>query len=85
MSIRASFQQQAKRFARHGASSIMAAAGIGLIAATAVVAPGYAQQPTAMPIAATSDITADTRCKDYKPGQFGQSAICEIKKGGRGA
>jgi len=79
MSIRASFQQQAKRYAERGARNIMAAAGIGLIAATAVVAPGYAQQAT--PIAATSEITADTKCKDYKPGQFGQSAICEIKKG----
>jgi hypothetical protein len=79
MSIRASFQQQAKRYAGRGARNIMAAAGIGLIAATAVVAPGYAQQAT--PIAATNEITADTTCKDYKPGQFGQSAICEIKKG----
>jgi len=52
MSIRASFQQQAKRFARHGARNIMAAAGIGLIAATAVIAPGYAQQLPATPISA---------------------------------
>ena len=44
MSIRASFQQQAKRYAGRGARNMMAAAGIGLLAATAAVAPSYAQQ-----------------------------------------
>jgi hypothetical protein len=79
MSIRASFQHYAKQYAGRGARNMLAAAGIGFIAATAVVAPGYAQQATQ--IAATSEITADTVCKNYRPGQFGQSAICEIKKG----
>ena len=81
MSIMASFTQQAKRFAGRGTRNMLAAAGLGLLAVTAAVAPSYAQQAGVTQIAATTEITADTKCKDYKPGQGGQSAICEIKKG----
>lgn len=51
MSIMTSFQQQAKRFAGRGARNMLAAAGLGLLAATAAVAPSYAQQASVTQIA----------------------------------
>lgn len=52
MSIMTSFKHQAQRFAGRGARNMLAAAGLGLLAATIAVAPGSAQQLPATPIAA---------------------------------
>lgn len=60
--------------------NLAVAAGVALAAATAPVTQGAnAQEP--VKVASPGGVTATTNCKEYRPGEGGQSAICEVLKG----
>jgi len=55
------------------AASMFVAAGAG------ITGPAHAQEP--IMVNATQEVTATTDCKTYRPGEGGQSAVCEVLKG----
>jgi len=80
MSIRASFQH-AKQYAGRGARNVLAAAGIGLIAATAAVAPSYAQQPAITSLPSYTPPPATMACMKYRdPGDQAQCMYNELRR-----
>ena len=73
MLYRPSISKKSSRF-------VAFAAAASLLAATA---PSFGQDIKATPVGTnTDDVTLNTVCRDYKPGELLASTKCEILKGG---